>query len=67
MSADTSGHTKDSMQTTAMIELVTVKETANPRMNYANEQKQIENVNVMLLTSQTTTYQRKSIVSMKAR
>jgi hypothetical protein len=55
------------IQTTAIIELVTVKETANPRMNYANEPKQIENVNVMLLTSQATTYQRKSIVSMKAR
>lgn len=67
MPADTCGHTKDSIQTTAIFELVTVKESANPRMNYANEQKQIENVNVMLLTSQTTTYQRKSIVSMKAR
>jgi hypothetical protein len=51
MSADTSGHTKDSIQTTAIIGLVTVKETGNPRMNYANERKQIENVNVMLLTS----------------
>jgi hypothetical protein len=32
----------------AIIELVTVKDTVNPRMNYANKPKEIENVNAML-------------------